>query len=90
MKGPLIFNDTAVTMLSLMEGSTGFEYWAAEMQRRAGISKPTAKKWFDRFYEVGLVREVGEKSFTLKHPERNLYVLTPLGVDVLRLFKEST
>lgn len=90
MRGPRLFNPKVIAMLSLMEGSTDVAFWAAEVHRRIGVSEPTAKKYFNKFCEVGLSHEVQEDSFALKNPARNRCLLTPLGVDVIRLFKEST
>jgi hypothetical protein len=90
MRGPRIFNPNAITMLSLMEGSTERAFWAAEVQRQTGVTRPTAQKYFKLFYELELVREVMEDSFSLKNPARKRYELTPQGVFLIRLHKEST
>ena len=77
-------------MLRTMEESTGTLYWAAEMQRKTRLSKPTVSRAFDKLSEAGLVQKSTETAAQLDHPPRTFYELTPYGLAAIRLLPLST
>jgi DNA-binding PadR family transcriptional regulator len=79
------------TLLELMEASTGHPYYAAELQKLTGYTKPTVLGALDRIHEAGFVqmRQESVAEDTNRAP-RNYYTLTPHGVAALRLHAPST
>ena len=79
------------TVLELMEASTGHPYYAAELEKLTGCTKPTVLGVLNRIHEAGFVQM--EREFVAedtKRAPRNYFTLTPHGVAALRLQDPST
>jgi DNA-binding PadR family transcriptional regulator len=81
-----IYDHSMRTILTLMVKSTGHRYYAAELHRITGISKPTIYKTLATAKSARFVDAQEEDlGFCPKRAPRICYTPTQYGIDAVRL-----
>ncbi len=88
-----IFDPAVSSILKVMQASSGHRYYAAELERQTGLSKPAVAEACDQLCEAGITSKSSETAAQAEQsglPARVFYELTSDGLAFIRLTHRSS